>query len=95
MKVEAPCTATTDREHVLDVRGFVAQCRACKASFSTTGKPISPSFNEMVRNLADKVKAGRQLWRHHEDCKPISREGCICGLWEIVRLAEAVEGHLD
>ena len=33
-------------------------------------------------NATERLKDQSRLWRHHEDCEPLSQEGCICGLWD-------------
>jgi len=35
------------------------------------------------------LAAKASLWRHHEDCNPLSEQGCRCGLWKIQEFVSA------
>jgi hypothetical protein len=47
--------------------------------------------NELTR--AKKILAKANLWEHHRDCKPLSVEGCRCGLWDAMEYRRDVLGE--
>ena len=37
---------------------------------------------DVLFRITEILKEQARLWRHHEDCEPLSQEGCVCGLWD-------------
>lgn len=46
-----------------------------------------------TRKLITLATVKHKLWRHHSDCKPLSSEGCACGLSELGEVVRTLEGQ--
>jgi len=59
---------------------------------------IQGTVTEIRRANEMQALTKARLWEHHKDCKPLSREGCKCGLWhaqEAAKIYEAQKKHDD
>jgi hypothetical protein len=73
---------------------------ACGHLFSTFGSngqvmrssdPCEDCANEPLTKLLKLIEANHCYWEHNRDCKPLSTEGCICGLWTLKSLAKTTK----
>ena len=53
-----------------------------RCKFWDCAETLAPEQVKARLNATERLKDQSRLWRHHEDCEPLSQEGCICGLWD-------------